>query len=61
MPSPWSLRRKILIKAKRLTLGNVNDVDPDDDEDEDNIQDIKMDDKEKVSLLFLIDNFEETL
>jgi len=47
LPSPWILRRKILIKAKKLTSSNINDVDPDDDEDEDDTQDIKKDDNEK--------------
>ena len=48
LPSPWILRRKILIKAKKLTSSNSNDVDPDDDEDEDDTQDIRKDDNEKV-------------
>jgi hypothetical protein len=34
LPSPWALRNKILIKAKRMSANSINDVDLDDDDDE---------------------------
>ena len=55
MPSPMSLRKKILVKAKRLPPSATGDADDNDEEDADDERDEKKKKKVKVNMSNILD------